>query len=393
MTIDKNATSKYIASIKDSTGDIQGKIDENGVIVKVPYTATSDVTLLAFTSDSVMIIPENTEDSDSGITATLQWDTQAITEGSGIFDAKIIIDDSTATTPDNTYLAKKLRAGDSELEVASFKYALDDNGTALGTLTLKIIHGILDRNFNVQTNGEYEHRFIYLSVTNPNTRKTWLNNNLGAEYADINSPNFNPAQQATTGKDYKAYGSLFQWGRKADGHELIDRTNKRVKRGATDTKSNDPTDALFIKDGTDKADWRVDSDETLWANETSANNVCPKGYRLPTGGAEGQDKEWELEVASWSDTIKADVAALESTLKLTMAGIRDHNNSNVMSVGNFGDYWSANPYSGGSYSHNLVFNRDSDKKEADGTPTTKADVNSSQYYDRVYGYSVRCIKD
>ena len=82
-------------------------------------------------------------------------------------------------------------------------------------------NAILDRSFFKKTNNRFEHRFVYLPVTNPKTGRTWLNNNLGAEYANKNSSDYNPSQQATASNDYLAYGSLFQWGRKADGHELI----------------------------------------------------------------------------------------------------------------------------------------------------------------------------
>jgi hypothetical protein len=336
MTIDKDVIIAYIASMNygnDDTKDTQGKIDGNGFIVKVPYTATRDVTLLAYTSNSLTITTAHTQDNDAGITATLQWDTQNIHTGSGRFNAKIIIDDSSATTPDNIYLAKKLNIGENELTVANFKYERSDNGLILGRLTLKIIPGVLDRNFNVRRNGKYEHRFMYIPVRNPTTRKIWLNNNLGAEYADLNSPNFNPKQQATARDDHKAYGSLFQWGRKADGHELV-KSRSGVGgvskySGTTVEKSNDPDHSLFIRDGVDQADWRLSSNDTLWANEASANNVCPKGYRLPTAGASGQNKEWEEEVGSWDPNIQADAAALGSPLKLTLAGLRGSNDGKI----------------------------------------------------------------
>ena len=46
------------------------------------------------------------------------------------------------------------------------------------------------------------------TVTNPTTGKTWMDKNLGAN------------QVATSIADSASYGSLFQWGRLADGHEL-----------------------------------------------------------------------------------------------------------------------------------------------------------------------------
>ena len=111
-------------------------------------------------------------------------------------------------------------------------------------------NAILDRNFFKKTNGKFEHRFVYLPVKNNTTGRTWLNNNLGADYANVDSNAYNPSQQATTSNDYLAYGSLFQWGRKADGHELFDWTGATAgtaKHGDTDVTNDNPSDSLFIK--------------------------------------------------------------------------------------------------------------------------------------------------
>ena len=46
-----------------------------------------------------------------------------------------------------------------------------------------------------------------IDVTNPVTGKTWMDRNLGA------------SQVATSSTDTNAYGDLYQWGRRADGHQ------------------------------------------------------------------------------------------------------------------------------------------------------------------------------
>ena len=74
----------------------------------------------------------------------------------------------------------------------------------------------------------------------------------------MNSSAYNPSQQATARNDYKAYGSLFQWGRKADGHELFDWTGATAgtaKHGDTNVTNDNPSDSLFIK----QRNWRVNS--------------------------------------------------------------------------------------------------------------------------------------
>jgi uncharacterized protein (TIGR02145 family) len=227
---------------------------------------------------------------------------------------------------------------------------------------------------------------LYLAVTNPITGRTWLNNNLGAQYADTNSNSFKPTQQATSSTDHKAYGSLFQWGRKADGHELINWPNG-PKSGVTTTRNNTPTNTLFITSKNhDPYDWREKPNNNLWANESSENNVCPVGYRLPPAGKDGENKEWEVEANSWHTDYAhrgtTSAHALASTLKLSMPGSRLYTNGKLTEVGTYGGYWSANI--GANIGGGDRFAR---------YMRIKRDKVEDQEYSRATGHSVRCIKD
>ncbi len=250
-------------------------------------------------------------------------------------------------------------------------------------------NAILDRSFFKKTNGIFEHRFVYLPVKNNTTGKTWLNNNLGADYANVDSDAYDPSQQAKTSTDYLAYGSLFQWGRKADGHELINRTGATTgtkKYGITSTKADEPSDSLFIKVISNHSDWRVNPDDTLWASESSANNVCPAGYRLPLNpnGADDAEHELAVELNSWNS--KDANGSMSSALKLTLNGY-DHYNT-VKSVpkyvGIYGYYWSGSviPSDGNnstvSYARDIYF----------GNYLNLLDTSH-----RADSMSVRCIKD
>ncbi len=251
-------------------------------------------------------------------------------------------------------------------------------------------NAILDRSFFKKTNGVFEHRFVYLPVKNNTTGKTWLNNNLGADYANVDSDAYDPSQQAKTSTDYLAYGSLFEWGRKADGHELINRTGATTgtkKYGITSTKADEPSDSLFIKVISNRSDWRVNPDDTLWASESSANNVCPAGYRLPLAPNAGVDAKNELvaEVNSWNS--KDANGSMSSALKLTLNGYDHYDTANSVpiSVGEYGGYWSGSvvPSDGNnstvSYVRDLFF--DIDAAFLDDT-SHRADA-----------LGVRCIKD
>ena len=100
------------------------------------------------------------------------------------------------------------------------------------------------------------------------------------------------------------YGALYQWGRKADGHES--RTNNSSKYPTNDHSSeagvvsgtaldangqvrvDHPAYGRFIKQNAQPFDWRSPQDDALWnaGTETdpikTANDPCPCGWRLPT---------------------------------------------------------------------------------------------------------------
>ncbi len=249
-------------------------------------------------------------------------------------------------------------------------------------------HAILDRSFFKKTNGVFEHRFVYLVVENNTTGRTWLNNNLGADYANVDSSAYNPSQQATAYNDHLAYGSFFQWGRKADGHELFNWTGATAgtaKYGDTNVTNDDPSDSLFITSNGNYSDWRVNQDDTLWASESSPNNVCPVGYRLPLdpNGADDGENELAVEINSWSS--KDINGSMSSDLKLPSAGFR-WINSNRDYTANEGIYWSGSvvPSDGNnstvSNARNVYF----------GNP---GDVNLHDSTHRGAGSSVRCIKN
>ncbi len=353
-----------IDTVYDADIDIDGNIPSSGLLVKVPYHSNRDVTLSDFTSSPFIVDASNTK-SGNAVDVRFQWSGVTLSAGDGYFDAKII--------PGAAYHAKQLNLNEDGYRAATFLYPTDHN-SSIGQLDLKVIPGIPDRNFNVLTNGQYEHQFVYMLVTNPFTGRVWLNNNLGAEYANLNSSSFNSMQQATASDDYRAYGSLFQWGRKADGHELINWEDIKTgiaKYGTTTTKSDDPDFPEFIiGDG----DWRVTPDDTLWASESSPNSVCPVGYRLPLdpNGAAGEDNEFE----SW---VPQDaIGYMFSELKLPL--VNDYlivNRSNKIEA--ISRYWSGSANFGSNASYGWF-----------GTNMAYSPVISTK---RGVSMFVRCIRD
>ncbi len=192
----------------------------------------------------------------------------------------------------------------------------------------------------------------------------WLDRNLGA------------TQVATSSTDHLAYGDLFQWGRAADGHQLINWSawdagipvNPATSGTCDAVDTNTPLHSNFIKCSFDPRDWRSPQNHGLWQGVDRVNNPCPPGWRLPT------EAEWDAERESWSDNNAA--GAFGSPLKLPVVSSRDNINGSLLSVGAMGLYWASTV--DGTRSRRLVFD------------SSTAHVGRDA---RAFGFSVRCIKD
>ena len=212
----------------------------------------------------------------------------------------------------------------------------------------KVGIGTLEPGSELEVNGSITFSDGVPTVTSL-TGQVWMDRNLGA------------LRVATKSADPDAYGSLYQWGRSGGGHEY--RTSP-----TTETLSNTQDHGYFMLSPTLPYDWRITSADALWASESSPNNPCPAGFRLPT------EAEWEIEHISWSSNNSA--GAFASPLKLVVAGNRAPDNAGIYYAGSTGYYWSSSVND--SYSR-LLYVTDS-----------TASMNDSG---RASGCSVRCLKD
>ena len=351
------------------TVNVQGTITISGITVKIPVTAAGSGTLPAYSQ--TITIPANMTEDGMSRNLTLSWLAQAYTTSTTTINATI-------AAVGGTFNAKKLDinagVGNDALGVlmGQFTYPYNNAGNTT-TFSVRCIAGIPDKLFGLpDNNNNYTHRMLYAPVL-AEDGNIWLNNNLGAHYATINHPDFNhPAQQATSATDYMAYGSLFQWGRKPDGHELTIYTSSTAGtsvNGTTATLNNAPTNALFIVNPNPDYDWRTSQNDNLWATAASANNPCPTGYRVPT--------TTELTNLLTAASITNSVTAASSLLKFTVPGLRTSNTGLLYNIGNVGYYWSTSNTNG-----TRVISRVFDPSEI---------YNNSSY--RADGCSVRCIKD
>jgi hypothetical protein len=183
---------------------------------------------------------------------------------------------------------------------------------------------------------------LVVNVLNPATGKIWMDRNLGA------------SQAATSSTDAAAYGDLYQWGRRADGHQC--RTSATT---ATLSSTDQPANGNFILAPIPIGDWRSPQNVNLWQGVNGVNNPCPSGYRIPT------NTELDAERLSWS------AGAFASPLRLPLAGFRFSDDGAIGGNGAIGRYWSSGVAS--LYSYYL---------------------NASMILEyRASGHSVRCIKN
>jgi uncharacterized protein (TIGR02145 family) len=260
-----------------------------------------------------------------------------------------------------TGLTATLSQGNMAIGAGTLSFTITGTPASAGTATFAITVGGQSCNLNISIASlatQYPANSTFcangptaiVNVTNPTTGKTWMDRNLGA------------TQVATSTTDQAAYGDLYQWGRRMDGHQC--RTSTTT---ATLSSVDQPAHGSFITGNNAPFDWRSPQNANLWQGVNGVNNPCPNGYRIPT------ETELNNDRLSWPSSNAA--GGFASTLKLTMGGIRYYDGS-LLNVGGTGRYWSSN-------------------LNGTNTRSIEYDVNGAAIQDnpRSYGMTVRCIRE
>ncbi len=152
------------------------------------------------------------------------------------------------------------------------------------------------------------------SVTDPATTTLYYGTVLAADGNCWLDRNLGATEVANSSADYNAYGSLFQWGRGADGHQLVIWTasdSGTLVYPATTTLSS--TDNPGFNDfiiGSN--DWRSPDNNNLWQGVNGVNNPCPVGFAVPTR------VQWQALLIA--EGITSPATGYNSSLKLTTTG-------------------------------------------------------------------------
>ncbi len=279
--------------------------------------------------------------------------------------------------------------------IATITAIANDADASTATCTVSV-NGVKDLNYG---NGDVYYDKVYLPVNitlASGETQTWLDRNLGA------------SQVATAYNDPLAYGSSFQWSRKADGHEQVTWN----AAGTVGSRTNSSSEILTDRENTNNAfiltdgDWVSDASSDsygLWGggnatgsgisqsyaaaldSPTQVNNPCPAGYRLPSaeeiylmiGTILGLDEE--ITARYDATTSNALNTLANSVLHFPASGYGNNTTTGGMTyIGSAVGLWCNTPASSVTEARRIHIG---DTRIQSGTA------------DRARGYSIRCIRD
>lgn len=204
---------------------------------------------------------------------------------------------------------------------------------------------------------------IVQDVISASNGRIWMDRNLGASRVALNPT------------DDLSYGSLFQWGRYADGHQCRNSSTTTVIATNTDRPGH-PDFIQWITGTSSNSDsWQDPLNTNLWQGLNGINNPCPIGYTVPT------EAEFADEIAGW---ISPDASgSMASPLKIPLGGERD-GDDDFRFIGTQAILWTQSLNTSGS----------SPEPRAVSFSNTFT-ANTNNYFNSWFfsAHSIRCIKN
>ncbi|WP_201523304.1 fibrobacter succinogenes major paralogous domain-containing protein [Aliarcobacter butzleri] len=205
----------------------------------------------------------------------------------------------------------------------------------------------------------------YKTIKSPTTSRIWLDRNLGALKICDKKRNDFSTNDAYKESQQDCFGDYYQWGRPADGHQLVTSlTTSTLQSNISNTNSK------FSYNNNTPYDWTTSdiygtSRSNNWSSLSGTGSaICPLGFRVPTVS------EWNAEAVNKS--------VIDNIFNIPYAGRRISSTGNLISVGDHTKLWSVSPFDN-YFSKNFTYSDSYAGTNSNGT-------------ERANGMTIRCIK-
>jgi predicted nucleic acid-binding Zn-ribbon protein len=267
-----------------------------------------------------------------------------------------------------TGLTATLLPGKFNFGSGNLSYSISGTPSSSGTASFELSIGgqtcILSWDVNDNQASRYPNGTVFceyptevIEVVSLKTGRIWMDRNLGGR------------REMISATDVYSHGDLYQWGRRADGHQC---RNSKTIGGPYDV--DQPETNLFIQPSPIWVyEWRQPANDNLWQGVNGINNPCPSGYRIPT------DAEWAAELKG-VDSNTIGFLAMQTNLKFSAGGLKNTRGEIILK--SLDDSFS---FRGGLY----WSSGDPVKLNINSNITTSITIAEG----RASGLSVRCIKN